>query len=81
MTIQLPRGPGGRSWAQKRVQARQHLDGTWSVYEQNLCIGHHPAIPLRSPEKARIKDCGARLARATRSLEKYLLDPELEVQC
>jgi hypothetical protein len=53
--LQIPPGPRNRSFAQARVDVRQHLDGTWSVYHQDRRLALCPATPLREPWRARIK--------------------------
>jgi len=55
LVIAVPPGPGRRSYAKARVQARQHLDGGWSIYHQDHCIATHPATPLAEPERFRVK--------------------------
>lgn len=47
--LQIPPGPGGRSYAKAKVEARQHLDGSWSVYYNGLRIAQAPPSPLREP--------------------------------
>lgn len=53
LTIDLPPGPRGRSFARCRVLVRQHLDGAWTVWLEGDCIGHHPPTLLREPFKCR----------------------------
>ena len=73
VTIQIPPGPGGRSYAKARVQARQHIDGTWSVHYQGVRIATHPATPLQMPKNARRRRSGRRRARGAReTLQVYL---------
>jgi len=54
--IAIPPGPQRRGYAKANVQARQHLDGTWSVYLHDQCIATHPATPFSQPERYRIKN-------------------------
>jgi transposase len=49
LTIDLPPGPGHRSFARSRVLVRQHLDGAWSVWSEGKRIGGHGPTPLREP--------------------------------
>jgi len=51
--IQIPPGPGGRGYAKARVEVRQHLDGTWSVYHQDKLIARAEATPLKEPLRCR----------------------------
>jgi hypothetical protein len=36
--IDVPSGPGGRSYARARVEVRQFLDGSWRVYFKNSLV-------------------------------------------
>jgi transposase len=36
--LQIPPGPGGRGYAQARVEVRQLLDGTWRIYHQDRLL-------------------------------------------
>lgn len=49
LTIDIPPGPNKRSYAKRRVLARQHLDGAWTVWLGETCIAKHPPTPLRPP--------------------------------
>ena len=49
LTIDIPPGPNQRSYAKRRVLARQHLDGAWTVWLEESCIAKHPPTPLREP--------------------------------
>jgi len=49
LPIQIQPGPGRRGYAKAKVDVRQHLDGTWSVYYQDKCITQQPASPLTEP--------------------------------
>jgi len=51
LTIDIPPGPNKRSYAKRRVLVRQHLDGAWTIWLGNTCIGKHPPTPLRAPFK------------------------------
>lgn len=45
--LQIPPGPGGRSYARARVEVRQLLDGSWRVYHRDrvLLAAPAPALP------------------------------------
>jgi hypothetical protein len=60
LTLQIPPGPRHRSYAKARVDVRQHLDGSWSVYYQDHCIAHHPATSIAEPFRARLRTSRAR---------------------
>ncbi len=49
LTIQIPPGPGRRSYARLKVLVRQHLDGKWTVWLGENRIASHAATPLREP--------------------------------
>lgn len=55
LVIPIPPGPRRRGYAKANVQARQHLDGTWSVYLHDQCIATHPVTPFAQPERYRIQ--------------------------
>lgn len=38
LVLQIPPGPGGRGYAQARVEVRQLLDGTWRIYHQDRLL-------------------------------------------
>jgi len=38
LILQIPPGPGGRGYAQARVEVRQLLDGTWRIYHQDRLL-------------------------------------------
>ena len=70
LVLQLPPGPKRRSWAQARVDVRQHLDGAWSIYYRDLKIGHHPATPLLEPSRVRLQ---SKRKRTTKGAHQDLL--------
>lgn len=49
LTIDIPPGPKQRSYAKRRVMARQHLDGAWTVWLGETCITKHSPTQLRAP--------------------------------
>ena len=53
LTIDIPPGPRGRSWAKARVDVRQHLDGSWSLYYQDQTIAKADASQLAEPLRYR----------------------------
>lgn len=55
--IDIPPGPGGRSYAKARVEARQRLDGSYQVLYQGRLIAKTNPQPIREPiyTKARRK--------------------------
>ena len=49
LTIDIPPGKQGRSYAKKKVIVRQHLDGAWTVWLEGKSIARHEPTPLRQP--------------------------------
>lgn len=49
LVIDIPPGPHRQSYARRRVLVRQHLDGAWTVWQDDLRIATHPSTPLREP--------------------------------
>jgi hypothetical protein len=41
--LQIPPGPGGRGYAQARVEVRHLLDGTWRLYHRDQLLATHAA--------------------------------------
>ena len=52
VTLDLPPGPYGRSYAKAKVEVRQLLSGAWQVYYQDQLIAKHPPTPLKEPLRA-----------------------------
>ncbi|MCP3960553.1 MAG: ISNCY family transposase [bacterium] len=61
--IAIPPGPRRRSYAKARVDVRQHLDGSWSVYYQGTRIAQHNATVLSEPQRVRVKTRRSRPAK------------------
>lgn len=61
--ISIPPGPRRRSYAKARVDVRQHLDGSWSVYYQGQLIAEHDATVLSEPQRVRVKTRRSRPAK------------------
>jgi hypothetical protein len=53
MIIDVPPGPGGRSYASVRAEVRQMLDGSWRVYYQDKLIATAPPSEVAEPIKTR----------------------------
>ncbi len=62
LTLDIPPGPRGRSYAKARVDVRQHLDGAWTVFYQDQAIARPPASTLAEPLR-HLKDGGPRSQR------------------
>lgn len=63
LVIAIPPGPHRRSYAKARVDVRQHLDGSWSVYYQDRRIAEHKATALSEPQRVRVKTRRSRPAK------------------
>jgi transposase len=61
--IQIPPGPARRSYAKTRLDVRQHLDGSWTVYDKDRPIVTHPPTQLLDPKRVRFKNRPTRHAR------------------
>lgn len=44
LILQIPSGPGGRGYAQARVEVRQLLDGTWRIYHRDRLLTTQQAV-------------------------------------
>jgi transposase len=64
--IDIPPGPGGRSYAQARVEVRQLLDGRWRVFLDDQRIATASPTPLGDlrPRKIRKRPAASRAFRA-----------------
>lgn len=52
LRLQLPRGPGGRSYKGCRVTVQERLDGTWAVYDGERCLARRvPPAPPKAPRQ------------------------------
>jgi hypothetical protein len=49
LVIDVPPGPGRRTYAKAKVEVRQLLDGSWRVYYRDRLIARHSRTPLREP--------------------------------
>ena len=56
LVIQIPPGPGRRSYAKTRADVRQHLDGSWTVYAHNQPLASHPPTQLLDPKRVRYRN-------------------------
>lgn len=65
MIIDIPPGPGGRSYADLRVEVRQLLDGSWRVYYQDKQIATAPTTEIGEPIRAKQRRKGLRAASET----------------
>jgi len=62
VTIDIPPGPGKRSWAGVKAEVRQLLDGSWRVYYQDRLIATAPATEVAEPIRTRRRRKGVRAA-------------------
>ena len=66
LTIDIPPGPRRRSYAKAKVDVRQHLDGSWTVYYQDQLIAQAPASPVAEPMRYRKHNGPGRRTKAAR---------------
>ena len=76
VVIQIPPGSGGRSYAKARVEVRQHLDGSWSVYYRDKLVAHAEATPLREPLRSRKRTQDGRTKGAQEVVTLYPATPD-----
>ena len=77
LTIDIPPGPRGRSYAKARVDVRQHLDGSWTVYFHDQIIARAPVSQLAEPLRFLKKRDRKRHHKGAREeLFVYLPDPQ-----
>jgi hypothetical protein len=62
MVIDIPPGPGGRSYAGAQAQVRQMLDGSWRVHWQDRVIAKAPASAIAEPIRTLRRRKGLRAA-------------------
>ena len=55
LVLDIPPGPGKRSYAKAKVEVRQLLDGSWRIYYQDRLIAKHPSTTLQKPIRALAK--------------------------
>jgi transposase len=53
MILDIPPGPGKRSYAKQRVEVRQLLDGRWRVYYRDRAIAEAPATEIAELTRTR----------------------------
>ena len=51
LVIDIPPGPGRRTYAKAKVEVRQLLDGSWRIYYRDRIIARHGRTPLCEPRK------------------------------
>jgi hypothetical protein len=68
LIIDMPPGPGGRSYAKARVEVRQLLDGSWRVYHKAKLIAQTKPSPLTEPIKTKKRQRKHAKAAANQSL-------------
>jgi transposase len=66
MIIDIHPEPGGRSYADLRVEARQILDGSWRVYYQDKQIASVPATQIAEPIRTKQRRKGLKAAYESR---------------
>ena len=81
MILDIPPGPGKRSYAKERVEVRQLLDGRWRVYHRERVIAEAPATEIAELVRTRRRRKG--IPAAYDDLHVFLASkpsaPELEL--
>jgi hypothetical protein len=76
ITIDIPPGPRDRSYAKARVDVRQHLDGSWTVYYHDQFIAKAPPSSVAEPLRYLKHTTGNKRTKAARQeLFVYLPNP------
>ena len=52
LILDIPPGPQGRSYMNAKVEARQLLNGSWRIYNQDQLIAKHSPTSLKEPLRA-----------------------------
>jgi hypothetical protein len=75
VVLDIPPGPGGRSYARARLEVRQLLDGSWRVYQGDRLIAQQAATTLAELRAGRLRKRSA----ASRAFRKGIgsLSPSL----
>jgi transposase len=73
LVIDIPPTSTRRSFAKKTVLARQHLDGSWSVWDGNFKIASHASTPFTEPIRSwKHKASGKDNLKALEALQVYI---------
>lgn len=57
LCIDIPKPKNGKSFVRRKVLVRQHLDGKWTVWDNDLKIASHKATPFSEPVRSwKMKD-------------------------
>jgi hypothetical protein len=62
MVLDIPPGPGRRSYAREHVEVRQLLDGRWRVYHRDRVIAEAPATEIAELTRTHRRRKGMRAA-------------------
>ena len=79
LTIDIPPGPRGRSYAKAKGRCPTALDGSWTVYYHDQTIAHAPASPLAEPLRYLKRTSGDRRTKAARQ-ELFVYLPNSQPQ-
>ncbi len=72
LTIDIPPGKNGRSFAKKKVLVRQHLDGKWTVWLHREKIAKHTATEFKEPVRSWKRRDSKPTSRAKEALQVYI---------
>lgn len=80
LVIQIPKDKTGRGFAKARVDVRQHLDGSWSVYMGDRKIADSKPTPVVEPLRCARKTKKNSTKGANREMLVYVPNPS-PTQC
>lgn len=72
IVIDIPKSKLRSSFARKKVAVRQHLDGSWSVWDDHIKIASHPPTELQEPIRSWRPKSGHDQTGAKQILQVYI---------
>lgn len=74
LVLDIPPGPGRRSYARRRVEVRQLLDGSWRVYLADRLIATAAPTPFRDLHRRRWRKAGRGAAAGAPAAARWIPD-------
>jgi transposase len=72
ISIDIPKSRVRSSFARKKVSVRQHLDGSWSVWDGQIKVASHPATEFQEPIRSWRPKSGHDQTGAKQILQVYI---------
>ena len=72
LTIDIPPGKNGRSYARGKALVHQHLDGTWTVWLHKQKIADHTTTKFKEPVRSWKRRNSKPTSRAKEALQVYI---------